>query len=179
MVTPCTTCLFCYAGKRGDWVLDLVADLVVGLTVEQAKEKYGVSQKTVTKVRGLAGLRAEPRLRVTTPDKLGRAQELLESGSTYREAAKSVGMKPKTLAYHLPGYGLQGKTKANVEKAKPMLDDGVSYEEVARTLNIGKDTLRRYLPGYTFTPKQIAERAAIGRMEARIFATTNPIHARR
>lgn len=44
-----------------------------------------------------------------TAEQLGRARRLLADGASYREAGRTVGCDPSTLARHLPGFGMSAQ----------------------------------------------------------------------
>lgn len=176
-VKPCRDCLFCYANKRGEWVLELAADLITGMTQREAYARYGAAASSVTRLRrmlGISGRHDSP-----SASALGVAKRALDEGLGYRSAAELSGVSATTLARRFPGMGRAQISPEKLKRIEEMLDDGAPVAEIIRTLNLGKDTVSRHFPGRGFTQEQITERATMGRLESRIFGQSLLSHSKK
>ena len=73
-------------------------------TTRQIAEALRVTGRTVRRDRAAIGI-AKPAPIPATEAQISRAHTLLIDGCSYADAARTVGLHPKTLRHHLPGYG--------------------------------------------------------------------------
>ena len=63
-----------------------------------------VTERTVQRDRGALGI-AQPTHERISAEKLARAEELLDDGCSYKEAARTVGISTWAITHYFPGRG--------------------------------------------------------------------------
>lgn len=103
-----------------------------------------------------------------------RIAELTRQGLSARQIADRVGMTTRTVCRARRRMGLSKPiaprmSPAELTLAQSLLDDGASIEETARTLGRAHATITHHFPdAHVLTPKEISERANLGRAAQRI-----------
>ena len=75
-----------------------------GHTARHIAVALGVTERTVGRDRAAMGV-AQPVPIPVTEAQMSRAYTLLVDGCSYADAARTVGLHPRTVIHHLPGYG--------------------------------------------------------------------------
>ena len=85
------------------------ADLIVrytqaGLGRQEIADRIGCSVDTVSNVRRRRGVRVRHSYRLSA-EQLARAEQLLDDGASFAEAARSIGSTTSAVARRFPGRG--------------------------------------------------------------------------
>ncbi|UVK59063.1 helix-turn-helix DNA binding domain protein [Microbacterium phage Cen1621] len=154
------------------------------------RNREAVLQRNRERIPHLAGT-------PTRAQRYAAAEKLLQDGSGYREAARTVGVDHGTLADHFPGYGLaptergeraqlamkaraydQGldATRAHTSAAPAaellaaaeLLDEGHTVSEVARRTGLAWATINNAIPGHALTPAEASAHAIAAKRDRRL-----------
>ncbi|AYN55849.1 helix-turn-helix DNA-binding domain protein [Arthrobacter phage Auxilium] len=90
-----------------------------GLTAAQLAERFGISQRHVTRLRSELGVAQHVpyAARRMDAEALARAAELLDEGAALKEVGRTVGFDEVTIARHFPGRGWDRSTIGQHAKA--------------------------------------------------------------
>ena len=93
--------------KAGEYLYDDEIETLTraGRTAIEIAALLGITTRTVHRARGRRGI-AQPYHPSLTTDELAKALTLLQDGSGYAEAARTIGRSADPLRLRLPGYGL-------------------------------------------------------------------------
>src|SRR6185436_20800013 len=89
------------------WRRERVIELTrFGHPAQAIEAQLGITKRQVSRIRVATGIAQQPAPRITE-EELRTAAELLDSGCSYLEVARTLDRCPRTIAYHFPGRGWQ------------------------------------------------------------------------
>lgn len=82
---------------------EIVRLTAAGVGTVELAARYGVTRRTIGRVREAHGVSKPPKPRYSA-ELLESARELLEDGCSYNEVGRTLDIAPQNLARRLPGY---------------------------------------------------------------------------